>query len=67
MKKNIQEYCEIIEAEDIIFDDESPLAGAKKSKNTSMWKTIDSLKEKNELPIFHDNLFYTPLIHEYGD
>jgi len=45
-KKNIQEYCEIIEAEDIIFDDESPLAGAKKSKNTSMWKTVESLKEK---------------------
>ena len=45
-KKNIKKYCEIIEAEDIISDDESPLAGAKKSKNTSMWKAIESLKEK---------------------
>ena len=45
-KKNIQKYCEIIDAEDVISDDESPLAGAKKSKNTSMWKAIESLKEK---------------------
>ena len=46
-KKNIQKYCEIIEAEDIIFDDESPLTGAKKSKNTSMWKAVESLRKKN--------------------
>ena len=45
-KKNIQKYCEIIDAEDVISDDESPLTGAKKSKNTSMWKAIESLKEK---------------------
>jgi len=45
-KKIIQEHCEIINTEDIILDDESPLAGAKKSKNTSMWKAIESLKEK---------------------
>ena len=45
-KKNIQRYCEIIETEDIISDDESPLTGAKKSKNTSMWKAVESLKEK---------------------
>ena len=44
--KSIKEYCEIINAEDVILDDESPLAGAKKSKNTSMWKTIESVKEK---------------------
>ena len=24
---------------------------------------IDSIKEKNELPISHDNLYHTPLIH----
>ena len=45
-KKNIRNYCEIINSNDIIVDDESPLAGAKKSKETSMWKTIESLKEK---------------------
>ena len=45
-KKNIRDYCEIINSNDIILDDESPLAGAKKSKETSMWKTIESLKEK---------------------
>jgi len=45
-KKNIQKYCQIIDAEDVIFDDESPLSGAKKSKNTSMWKAVESLKEK---------------------
>ena len=45
-KSFIKPYCEIINADDIILDDESPLAGAKKSKNTSMWMTIDSLKEK---------------------
>jgi len=45
-KKHIQKYCEIIHAEDIVTDDESALAGAKKSKNTSMWKTVDSLREK---------------------
>ena len=45
-RKDIEKYCEIINAEDVISDDESPLAGAKKSKNTSMWKAIESLKEK---------------------
>ena len=45
-KKYIQKYSEIIHTEDIILDDESPLAAAKKSKNTSMWKAIESLKEK---------------------
>ena len=44
-KKLIQKHSEIINTEDIILDDESPLAGAKKSKNTSMWKAIEALKE----------------------
>ena len=44
-KKLIQKSCEIINAGDIILDDESPLAGAKKSKNTSMWKAVESLKD----------------------
>jgi len=45
-KRAIQKYCEIIHCEDIILDDESPLTGAKKSKETSMWKAIESLKDK---------------------
>lgn len=44
-KKLIQKSCEIINAGDIILDNESPLAGAKKSKNTSMWKAVESLKD----------------------
>ena len=45
-RKFIQKHCEIINTEDIILDNESPLTGAKKSKNTSMWKAVESLKEK---------------------
>ena len=45
-KKHLNKYCEIINCNDVILDDESPLAGAKKSKETSMWKAIESLKEK---------------------
>ena len=41
-KKNLLKYCEIINADDVVNDDESALAGAKKSKNTSMWKSIES-------------------------
>ena len=50
--KLIQENCEIINTEDVILDNESPLSGAKKSKNTSMWKAIESLKEKKNTYIF---------------
>jgi len=45
-KKLIQKHYEIINTEDVILDDESALTGAKKSKNSSMWKAIESLKEK---------------------
>ena len=45
-KKIIQKNCEIINTSDVILDDESPLAAAKKSKNTSMWKAIESQKDK---------------------
>ena len=45
-KKIIQENCEIINADEVILDDESPLSAAKKSKNTSMWKAIESQKDK---------------------
>tara|TARA_B100001250_G_scaffold413592_1_gene448241 strand:+ start:1443 stop:2453 length:1011 start_codon:yes stop_codon:yes gene_type:complete len=42
----VRENSEIIDAKDIISDDESPLAAAKKSKETSMWKAIEFLKNK---------------------
>ncbi len=42
----VRENSEIIDAKDIISDDESPLAAAKKSKETSMWKSIEFLKNK---------------------
>tara|TARA_Y100000590_G_scaffold408368_1_gene499402 strand:+ start:1526 stop:2536 length:1011 start_codon:yes stop_codon:yes gene_type:complete len=45
--KLVSENSEIINSEDIISDDESPLAAAKKSKETSMWKAIEFLKNKN--------------------
>ena len=41
----LNKYCEIVDSKDIILDDESPLAAAKKSKESSMWKAIESLKE----------------------
>ena len=46
-KKLIKENSEIIDTKDIILDDESPLAAAKKGKESSMWKSIDFLKNKN--------------------
>ena len=44
-KKIIQKHCEIIGTEDIILDDESPLGAAKKGRESSMWKAIESLKD----------------------
>ena len=46
-RKGMRKYCEIINAEDIVSDNESALAGAKKSKNTSMWKAVESLRKKD--------------------
>ena len=45
--KLVKENSEIIDCNDTILDKESPLAGAKKSKDTSMWKAIEFLKNKN--------------------
>ena len=45
--KLIQKYCEIINTKDIILDDESPLGAAKRGKESSMWKAIESLKKKD--------------------
>ena len=45
-KKEIYNHCEIISTEDVINDDESPLTAAKGGKNSSMWKSIESQKQK---------------------
>ena len=42
---SIKKYCEIVNSPDIISDDESPLAAAKKGKETSMWMSIESQKK----------------------
>ena len=43
--KLVQQNCKIIHTKDIIVDNESPLAAAKKGKESSMWKAIASQKE----------------------
>ena len=42
-KKTLINYCEIINTKDVISDDESPLSAAKKGKDSSMWKSVESL------------------------
>ena len=44
--KLIQKHCEIVDTKDIILDNESPLAAAKRGNKSSMWKSIESLKYK---------------------
>ncbi|MDC0059684.1 phosphate acyltransferase PlsX [Pelagibacteraceae bacterium] len=41
----LKRHCSIIDTADVIKDDESPLAAAKKGKNSSMWKAVESQKE----------------------
>ena len=43
--KSAQSCCEIINTENVILDNESPLVAVKKGKESSMWKAIESLKE----------------------
>ncbi len=43
--KSLNKYCEIINTESVISDDEGPLTAAKKGKNSSMWKAIEAQKE----------------------
>ena len=45
--KSLIKFCEIINTRDVILDDESPLHAAKRSKDSSMWRAIQSLKDKN--------------------
>ncbi len=44
--KLITSNSEIIDTKDVILDKESPLTAAKKGKESSMWKAIESLKNK---------------------
>ena len=44
--KLVDSHSEIINTKDVILDTESPLTAAKRSKDSSMWKSIESLKEK---------------------
>ena len=41
----LNKNCQIINVHEVIKDDESPLAAAKRGKETSMWKAIESQKE----------------------
>tara|TARA_B100000700_G_scaffold303304_1_gene374665 strand:- start:3199 stop:4209 length:1011 start_codon:yes stop_codon:yes gene_type:complete len=41
---SIKSFCKIIDCPNTISDDESPLTAAKKGKDTSMWKSIESQK-----------------------
>jgi len=45
--KSLIKFCEIINTRDVILDNESPLHAAKRSKDSSMWRAIKSLKDKN--------------------
>ena len=40
------EFYEIIHTTDVVKSTDSPLEGAKRGKNTSMWLAIDSVKKK---------------------
>jgi len=41
----VKKHSEIVDINDVILDDESPLTAAKKGKDSSMWKAIEAQKE----------------------
>jgi len=43
--QDIKKHCEIVHTKDLISDDESPFTAAKKGKESSMWKSIESQKD----------------------
>ena len=45
--KLLRDNSEIIDTKNVISDNESPLAAAKKGKESSMWKAIEFMKNKN--------------------
>ena len=51
--KIVNEHSKIIDTSDIILENESPFTAAKKGKESSMWKAIESQKEN----IFWWNVF----------
>ena len=42
--ESIRQHCEIVDTNDVILDNESPLVAAKRGKNSSMWNSIESVK-----------------------
>ena len=46
LNKINEEFYEIIHTTDVVKSTDSPLEGAKRGKNTSMWLAIDSVKKK---------------------
>ena len=54
--KEINNYCEIIDTKDYIQDDESPLTAAKRGKESSMWKSIESqIHNKSDISLSAGN------------
>jgi len=45
-KKLLPDHCEIVNTKDVIQDNESPFTAAKKGKESSMWKAVESLKNR---------------------
>ena len=43
--KEVKDFCEVHDVVDFIQDDESPLSAAKRGKESSMWKSIESQKK----------------------
>jgi len=55
-KPEINKFCEIIHCDSHVVDEESPLTAAKKSKNTSMWQSIESqLNGKSQITLSAGN------------
>ena len=54
--KSIIKHCEIINTKDVILDNESPFSAAKRGKESSMWKSIESqITDKCEISLSAGN------------
>ena len=47
-----KEFYEIIHTDNVVKSTDSPLEGAKRGKNTSMWLAIESVKKKKLILLF---------------
>ena len=57
----------LLDTNDVILDDESPLTAAKKSKNTSMWKAIESFfYKKSDISLSAGNTGALLVILDYS-